>query len=112
MKENKLTVGSNLRWESSRMMLPEHVGALLGHNRQVKETIKPELDQKEIEAFMRAICDSMSNHKVIEISLFDDYEDLKVVGVVDIIDQYLKRVKVDGEWFEIGKVIGVEIECE
>ena len=28
MKTNKLTKGANVRWESSRMVLPEHVAAV------------------------------------------------------------------------------------
>jgi hypothetical protein len=37
---------------------------------------------------------------------------LKVVGVVERVDQYLKRVMVDGEWFGIGEVLGVEMGNE
>jgi phage tail sheath gpL-like len=44
---------------------------------------------------MRVICDSMINHKVIEISLFDEYEELKVVGVVERVDQYLKQISIE-----------------
>src|SRR5690554_5643228 len=110
MITNKLTVGSNLRWESSRMMLPEHVETILEHNRIIKGRKQPELDEQEVAAFIRLIRDSIISRKVIKISLFDEYEDLQVIGLVERIDEYRKMIKVDGEFIGVEKIIGVVTE--
>ncbi len=44
MKQNKLTQGSNMRWESSRMTLPEHVEEILLWRNERDKVQKPQLD--------------------------------------------------------------------
>jgi hypothetical protein len=41
MRKTKLTPASNLLWESSRIILPEHREAYLEHRRKVMEANKP-----------------------------------------------------------------------
>lgn len=55
MKINKLTPNSNLRWESSRMMLPEHVEAINRHNIDKLRIKQPVLDEQEIEEIGRKL---------------------------------------------------------
>ncbi|GIN22592.1 YolD-like family protein [Siminovitchia fordii] len=47
MKINKLTPNHNLRWESSRMVLPEHVERINLHNNSKKLISKPILDEQK-----------------------------------------------------------------
>ncbi len=47
MKINKLTKNQNLRWESSRMMLPEHTEKIISHNSNKKLINKPILDEQK-----------------------------------------------------------------
>ncbi len=47
MKINKLTKNQNLRWESSRMMLPEHTEKIISHNSGKKLINKPILDEQK-----------------------------------------------------------------
>lgn len=70
MKPNKLTPGANLRWESSRMMLPEHVSALNNHRVDLLKVDKPELDEQEIEEISRILGQSLEDHIPISISFY------------------------------------------
>jgi hypothetical protein len=111
MKANKLTVVSNFRWESSRMVLSEHREEILEHNRTVNRKVQPELDEQEIDAFMLLIRDSITHRKVIKISLFDQYEDdLQIIGLVERIDQYRRTIRIEGESIKVDKAISVEME--
>ncbi|MFS0643830.1 YolD-like family protein [Siminovitchia sp. 179-K 8D1 HS] len=47
MKINKLTKNQNLRWESSRMMLPEHTEKIISHNSRKELIDKPILDEQK-----------------------------------------------------------------
>ncbi|MBM7715356.1 flagellar basal body L-ring protein FlgH [Bacillus thermophilus] len=47
MRISKLTPGLNLRWESSRMMLPEHKEQIISHNNSKKLISKPILDEQK-----------------------------------------------------------------
>lgn len=70
----------------------------------------PDLDEQEIDAFMRLIRDSKAMRKDINIRLFDEFEDLTIVGLVQRIDQYRRKIFVEDEWIGIKKLIGVEME--
>lgn len=101
---SKLT--GNTMWESSRMMLPEHVEALNEHNRLLNVKEKPLLDVDAIEDIERAIAESLSERKLITLYMYDKYEDLRVTGVVERVDTQECRVRVDGEWFKLADIIG------
>ena len=51
MKENKLTPGSNMRWESSRMILPEHREMWLRHQKEDRMKFRPLWDEQQLEEF-------------------------------------------------------------
>lgn len=48
-----------------------------------------------------AIHQSINSHQTLTISLYDSHEDLKVIGLVERIDQRAKQIRVDGEWIDI-----------
>lgn len=110
MKPNKLTPGSNLRWESSRMMLPEHIEAILHHNRTKNNKERKELDEQELKLISLALQQSMQTKQAVTLTMFDLVEDLQVIGVVERLDGRLRRLKVDGEWFEMDDIVSVELE--
>lgn len=109
MKPNKLTHGFNLRWESSRMMLPEHVEAINDHNRNKDNKVRKELDEHELQLVETAIHQSMHRRQTLTISLYDPHEDLKVIGLIERVDQRAKQIKVDGEWFNMKDIMSVEL---
>jgi hypothetical protein len=90
------------------MMLPEHIRAYNVNKLESKARIKPTLDIDEIETIERAISESLGRHIPITLHMFDLYEDLRVIGIVERIAWHTRRVYVDGEWFRLDDVIGVE----
>lgn len=71
MQPNKLTPGSNIRWESSRMMLPEHVDALNVYAREEKKLTKPTLDQQTYEELNMLLSEAMGETLPIQIKYFN-----------------------------------------
>jgi hypothetical protein len=61
-------------WSSSRMMLPEHVEAILEQNRGIKKLTKPELDEHEIAMIDQAIYGSMKQKRLVTLTMYDEYE--------------------------------------
>lgn len=106
MQSKKLT-GNGL-WESSRMMLPEHKVRILEHMRRENAKTKPILDVDAVEDIERVISVSLAERTPITLTLFDRYEDLRVIGVVERIDALGRRIMVSGEWFRMADVIGAE----
>jgi hypothetical protein len=110
MNANKLTPGSNLRWQSSRMMLPEHVEAILHHNRTKNNKERVELDEQELANITLALQQSMYTKQAVTLTMFYLVEDLQVIGVVERVDERLRCLKVDGEWFGMDNIVGVELD--
>jgi hypothetical protein len=86
MRSNKLTNGSNLRWESSRMMLPEHVEVINRHAIDIKRIRQPILDEQEIEVISRKLGESLTEYTPISISLFRQGFIEELIGIVQKID--------------------------
>jgi hypothetical protein len=92
---NKLTPGSNLRWQSSRMMLTEHVEAILHHNRTKNHRERVELDDQELQIITTALQQSMHTKQAVTLTMFDLVEDLQIVGIVERLDSRLRRLIVE-----------------
>ncbi|MCI1859855.1 MAG: YolD-like family protein [Sporolactobacillus sp.] len=69
---NKLTPGSNIRWKSSRMMLPEHVAALKKHMLDKQKTDRPELCKEDITEIEDHLKTAIKNYKMIDMEYFKD----------------------------------------
>lgn len=110
MLGNKLTPGSNMFWESSRMIMPEHKEAYVEHVREKSKKGRVYLDDQEKEIVSRALAVSNQQRMPINVQLYDEFEDRRVIGVVEQVDIRLKRFKVDGEWFDIQDVLRADIE--
>lgn len=105
-QRKKLT--GNGMWESSRMMLPEHIVRINEFNRDLKTKEKPILYGDELEVIYGKISESFANNTEITLVLYDKFEDTRVIGVVERIDTLGKRVRVEGEWFRVEDVTAVE----
>lgn len=94
-------------FESSRMMLFEHRDSYneMGHDRNKKKRI--ELDEQEWEIISRAIQESIELHKQVTLSLYDEFEDLKAIGIIESVDAHKQRIRIDGEWFKVADIVGV-----
>ena len=108
---NKLTEGHNLLWESSRMILPEHKERIRLRREEARHggrRERPVLDEQEAEMINEAIMRSLHERVPVRLRMYDPFEELIVEGVVERVDQVLKRIRVDGEWFNVRDIVGVE----
>ncbi|ALC83930.1 MULTISPECIES: YolD-like family protein [Bacillus] len=94
MKSNMLTPGSNMRWESSRMMLPEHREALLARKKEQMKVEKPELDEQQIENMETLISESMEFVFPLLFKVYDDGHFREVAGLVEYINERTKHLHV------------------
>lgn len=74
-------------WESSRMMLPEHVEALINHDIEQKKRERIYLDDQELEYISGALQGSLRQRIMITVKLYDPFEQLLVTGIVERIDR-------------------------
>jgi hypothetical protein len=93
---NKLTKGSNLMWESSRMMLPEHVEALNKQKKESKRKERPVFDQQHLEQVERMISQYIYSEVKLYIVVYGEYEDIDLHGKITNFYSQMKRMKV--EW--------------
>ncbi|HUC92130.1 MAG TPA: YolD-like family protein [Paenibacillus sp.] len=106
-KENKLTPGSNLLWEGSRMMLPEHKERHVRHRKDLNRRERVELDESEWERIGRMMAESVQRGVVLHIKLFDEYEERELTGAVDKVDRSRGRFLVEGRWYDEADIQGV-----
>lgn len=108
-KQRKKLEGNGM-WESSRMMLPEHIVRINQWATEIKKRERIELDEQEWEDVSRAVGQSMQMRQQIKLRMFHEFEELEIVGIVDRVDQLKGRFMVDGEWFAIRDIEGAQIE--
>lgn len=101
-------LSGNTLWEASKMMLPEHREALIQFSNSLRERQRIELDEQEKEAINLAMQQSLKQKREIAINMYDRYEQLCIIGVVERFDAQLRRFMVDGEWFYLKDVERVE----
>ncbi|WP_019156819.1 YolD-like family protein [Robertmurraya massiliosenegalensis] len=92
---NKLSVGSNMRWESSRIMLPEHKELLIKERKNKNNTMKPTLDEQELEEINIVIYDSLNYTLPIQLSVWKDGYSKTIRGIVSKIDYISKVVSIE-----------------
>jgi len=94
-------------WESSRMMLPEHIRALNHQRRELQKRQRVQLDDQEMEIIGNRLTASLQGRTEVTVKLFDEWEQLEVKGIVERIDIHTQRFMVDGEWFKLGDIEGI-----
>lgn len=94
IKANKLTEGSNVMWESSRMMLPEHVQAI--HEWQVEgsKDVKPLVDEQQLEQFTQLIHEARENHLNVQIKIWKNGYFYTKKGIIHDMDQQLQTLRL------------------
>jgi len=104
----------NGMWESSRMMLPEHIRAYVKYTDEDKRggpKKKPVLDDMELEDISRKIYESKANGREIKVTVWGKGEPVR--GVVSRIDTYFKRITLtqywgDTETVKMDDIVGVD----
>lgn len=114
MMANKLTKGSNVRWESS-FMLPEFVQALQEHAFEKTKVPRPILDEQEIEELNRTIAKSINHRDPIQLKYFDCGFIKEIVGFIrkfDEVNHVLYINDMDGllRYFNRIDILGAKIE--
>lgn len=95
MAVNKLSKGYNLRWESSRIMLPEHREQLLEEKRKEQKFNPPILDDDQLQEINRVIAKSIEQERAVTITYAEKYGTAKFWGwiqKVNIIEGWLKII--------------------
>jgi hypothetical protein len=93
---NKVTKGSNMRWEGSRMMLPEHVEGLQHQKEEKTKVPRHELDEQELQEVGTVIMASLNHELEVRITYWKDGYYHEIIGVVDRVDMQMKiKLRVD-----------------
>ncbi|MBD8003493.1 YolD-like family protein [Bacillus norwichensis] len=94
MRINKLTPGYNLRWESSRMMLPEHREQLLEERRKQQEFIPAILDNDQLQEIDRVIVKSIETRQAITITYATKHGPAHFFG-------WIQKVEIHEGWLKM-----------
>lgn len=98
-------------WESSRMMLPQHVEALHFYHEDKKRKRRPELDEQELMEIDRMISQYIDSDVELFIIIFGEFEDREIKGKFTKIDTQHKRVKVEYddelEWIRYEDILDI-----
>ncbi|NDI37196.1 YolD-like family protein [Chengkuizengella sediminis] len=112
MKENKLTPGSNMMWEASRIILPEHKELMNYYQKERNRKTKPELAEEEVNIISQQLSDSMLSKSKITVELFRAFgQNAFKTGTVAKFDTQLRQIKLEHEheyeWIKFGDIVGV-----
>lgn len=111
MREHHLRRG-NLLWEGSRMMLPEHREGLLDRRREQRKQDMPDLDEDQQTIIDQAIGMSLYSKSEITLTIYNPFEDRRLMGYVVRIDQHRGRVLLQtdegDEWIKLLDIIKAE----
>ncbi|MNW28916.1 YolD-like protein [compost metagenome] len=81
-------------FESSRFMLPEHAERMRQHYIEETRKFKPVLDAQEIELIEQALVNSYNRRVPVELRVFDPFEDVRLSGVVTVLNSGRRMVKL------------------
>ncbi|GAA5417728.1 hypothetical protein Pryu01_02803 [Paraliobacillus ryukyuensis] len=113
MSPNKLTPDSNIMWESSRMMLPEHKEVLRKHHQQQDKREKPIIEEQQLAMFSVDITFAYTQQLPIRIETFDPYQEVCHIGKIKKIDSYQQKVQLTANeeiyWIAIADVLNVTV---
>lgn len=92
-----------MRWESSRMMLPEHVAALNQASTELEKIERPHLDEQKFEEIGRTLKQMTATRQIIEISYYKDGFVRKKIGYPDRLDPLQQQLTIRDlygiQWF-------------
>ncbi|WP_163536604.1 YolD-like family protein [Gracilibacillus sp. YIM 98692] len=111
MRPNKLTPGSNLLWESSRMMLPEHKQVLQRHQKELNQKSKPTLDEQQMDLLSQMISDAMEQNCIVKVHLFHLYQDKYMIGKIQKTAPERGEIQLssknNSKWIHFGDILDI-----
>ncbi|NBI31264.1 YolD-like family protein [Chengkuizengella marina] len=110
--ENKLTEGSNMFWESHRIILPEHKEMMNHYQKERNRKTKPVLAEEEVNVISQQLSDSMLSESEVTVELFRSFGQNKFIsGVITKFDTQLRQIKFEYEgeyeWIKFDEIVGV-----
>lgn len=99
-----MKLSGNGLWESSGIILPEHRQALSEYFDKQRERKKVTLDESELEQLSYHIQESMHLRIPITLQMYDIYEEILVIGIVERVDTIKKCFRINGDWFKVSDV--------
>lgn len=97
MKSSKITPGSNLMWEGSRMMLPEHVELLRQHQKDFEKVDKPVIDEQRRAEMDELVCEAMAYVQPLQFTYYDKGMLKKIAGKIARYDEHGKTLWIRHE---------------
>ncbi|EZH67867.1 hypothetical protein DH09_08050 [Bacillaceae bacterium JMAK1] len=94
MRGNKLSPGSNMRWESMRMILPEQREEWLKHQHDNKKVKQPVLDEQQWEEFGRTLEECMEYNHLICFTYWQDGFFYELIGYCHYINSTQKQFHI------------------
>lgn len=95
-------------------MLPEHIDMLQRMKREKQKKKKPEFDEQYLEELSMKIYQAKQEGDTVVVTVFDEYEDVKITGIITSLDTQLKRIKIVNEmdnepnWIPFYDILEVE----
>ncbi len=77
---NKLSEGSNLIWESSRMMLPEHKARIREHDLTPPPQVRPILSEDQLTEINRRLSITINTKAYVTLTYYKNKQHLSVTG--------------------------------
>ena len=112
--ENKLTPGSNLLWESSRMMLPEHKALLRQHEESRIKQEKPNYDDQVLTQLAYQIEVALNQNRTANITYYEQGAHHRSRGVITAIDHEKQLIQlstdIKGQRFHLTDLISIELD--
>lgn len=114
MKPNKLTPGHNMRWEASRMMLPEHKEVIRRQRQELNKKTKPMLDEQELDRLEGLLDDAIQHGITVKVELFHPYGNRWLTGQVKKIAPDQKQMQILTEntlqWIVMDDILEVMLQ--
>lgn len=103
-------LSGNGLFEGSRFILPEHAARIREQYIEETRKEKPVLDDQEMQLIEQALVDSYNQRQPVELQLFDPYQDVRVTGIVTVLNSNRREVKLlQGEdeytWIKLEQII-------
>lgn len=92
--KNKLTPGSNLLWESSRMMLPEHKALLREHEASRTKKNRPNYDEQFLTQFVYQIEMAFAENRIVKLTYYEDEAYHECAGKITAINREKQQIQI------------------
>lgn len=93
------------------MVMPEHKNRILDDSLKEEVRSKPDLDPQALAEISQVLAQSLEDCSPITITLFGEYEDRSIHGIVMRVEQHLRQIKFrqgdDWEWIKVADIIKV-----